>query len=49
MRGETLDVHIGGAPLPLGEAIGTAIPVADALDAAHASGIVRRDIKPPTS
>src|SRR5580658_6102912 len=46
IEGQTLDVRIGGAPLPLAEAIGIAAQVADALDAAHSKGIVHRDIKP---
>src|SRR5580693_8458294 len=46
IEGETLDAHIAGAPVPLAEAIGIAVQVADALDAAYAKGIVHRDIKP---
>jgi len=46
IEGRTLDAVIAGAPLPLAEAISIAIQVADALDAAHAKGIVHRDIKP---
>jgi eukaryotic-like serine/threonine-protein kinase len=44
--GETLVAKISGRPLPVIEAIDIAMQAADALDAAHAKGIIHRDIKP---
>lgn len=44
--GETLRAHIDGKPLPLDEILKLGTQIAEALDAAHAEGIIHRDIKP---
>ena len=46
VEGRTLEEKIAGKGLPLREALHYAIQVAGALAAAHAAGIVHRDVKP---
>jgi eukaryotic-like serine/threonine-protein kinase len=46
LQGRTLAEEINLKPLPIGRLVRIAVDVADALDAAHAGGILHRDLKP---
>src|SRR5215469_8917536 len=46
LDGRTLKHMIGGRPIDLDRLLDIAIEISDALDAAHAEGIVHRDVKP---
>ncbi len=46
VEGDSLDVLVKRGPLEIARVVEIAVQVADALDTAHAGGVVHRDIKP---
>ncbi len=46
LEGQSLEQKLDSGPLPLDRLLEFSIQLADALDAAHAKGIIHRDIKP---
>jgi serine/threonine protein kinase/Tol biopolymer transport system component len=46
LEGETLATRVAKGPLPLEQVLKYGVQIADALDKAHRSGVVHRDLKP---
>ena len=46
LEGQSLEERLLAGPLPIAEAVASAIDLADALDHAHRRGLVHRDLKP---
>jgi serine/threonine protein kinase len=46
LEGQSLRDRIAGEPLPIAELMDLAVQICDALQAAHAKGIIHRDVKP---
>src|SRR5437899_6188247 len=46
LEGQTLRERIGNTPVPLGTLLDWALQITDALQSAHAKGVMHRDIKP---
>jgi serine/threonine protein kinase len=46
VEGETLAARLKRGPVPVGQALPIAIELAEALAAAHAAGVIHRDVKP---
>ena len=46
VEGETLAARLQRGPVPVGQALAIAIDLAEALAAAHAAGVIHRDVKP---
>jgi serine/threonine-protein kinase len=46
LHGETLEARLGRGPLPRAQCLAVVSQIAAALDAAHAAGVIHRDLKP---